>query len=365
MRRSFVYARKSQFKRRSPRPLSARIAAHRRYVRGYRGGRPTYSTMLRNAWPLRGAPAVARRPRFARRIASKGNFGVSRTAVRVPGGRVSGVPKTTAKHRTFVDGAFAVESAQGQQAVHQCLFQCGSSGRFNNGTSLENEVGIWNMASTEGFRYFKKNTYLTMEITSAINTNMTVDIYDCECMETRAYTNNNLGPRDMWSFALDKGFQGTPPVITDPFCTFPSNSALWNKNWKIKGHKRVKLNPGQTHKHTLARTLNKYVDWSDVFLGGSGDAEVGDYNLFLKGLTYGVMIVVNGTPVASLADDQKVAQGKAKVNVVYKHYSEFYRVEDDTKYFGKFTNELDPYQSFADARMINDDDGTLAAIATA
>jgi len=364
MRRSAAFARKYQFKRRSARP-GARSARVPRYVRGYRGGRPTYGTMLRNAWPLRGAPAVARRPRFLKRKSFKGNFGVSRTAIKVPGGRVSGVPKTTAKHRTFTDGAYSVEAPQGQQFVSQALFQCGSSGLFNNGTSLENEAAIWSLATTEGFRYFKKNTYLTMEITSAINTNMTVDIYDCECMKTRAYTTNNLGPKDMWSYALDKGFQGTPPVISDPHCPFPSNSKIWSSNWKIKGHKRVKLNPGQTHKHMYARTLNKYVDWSDVMLGGSGDAQTGDYNLFVEGFTYAVMIVVNGTPVASLANDANVSQGAAKVNVTYKHYAEFYRVEDDTKFFGRMTNSLDPYATFADARMINDDDGTLAAIATA
>jgi len=363
MRRSFM--RKPISRRRSVRPLAARIAAHRRYVRGYRGGRPTYSSMLRNAWPLRGAPAAARRPRFARRMVTRGNFGVSRTAVRVPGGRVSGVPKTTAKHRTFADGAFTVESAQGEQYVHQCLFQLGPNGTYNNGTSLLNEVGIWSMSTTEGFRYFKKNTYLTMDIVSATNTLVTVDVYDVECVDTKAYTTNNLGPKDIWSWALDKGFQGTPPTITDPNCPFPSNSAIWNKAWKIKGHKKVKLNPGQTHKHTLSRTLNKYVDWSDVFQGGAGDAQTGEYNMFLKGLTYGVMIVVNGQPCASLANDTLVTQSKAKVNVTYKHYSEFYRVEDDTKYFGKLTNSLDPYQVFADARMIQDDDGTVAAVATA
>jgi len=361
MRRSFM--RKPISRRRSVRPLAARIAAHRRYVRGYRGGRPTYGTMVRNAWPFRSAPV--RRPRFTRRIAARGNFGVSRTNIRVPGGRVSGVPKTTAKHRTFTDGAFSVEAPQGQQFVSQSIYQCGSSGVFNNGTSLENEAGIWSMATTQGFRYFKKGTYLSMDITSAINTNMTVDIYDVECVDTKAFSGNNLGPKDIWSWALDKGFQGTAPTIADPRCPFPSNSAIWNKSWKIKGHKKVNLNPGQTHKHTYARTLNKYVDWSDVFLGGSGDAQTGDYNMFLKGFTYAVMIVVNGMPVASLANDALVSQGAAKVNVVYKHYSEFYRVEDDTKYFGKMTNSLDPYQTFTDARMINDDDGTLAAIATA
>jgi len=361
----FSFKRSRRVAKRVPRSRVKR-SARRLYVKGYGGGRPGYGTMARNAWPFRSAP---KRNRGSKRRDVVGNWRTTRV---VKGGRSTSrskmFKKVSQKHTVISKGAFTVDAAFGQQLVTCKTFQVGPVLPTYNGTQLESEAAIWGtFVSEDGSRYLKERTHLAMDCANACNSNITVDFYDVEYKDNKAYSASDLDAKAYWSWALDKAFQGTAPVITDPYCPFPQTVPIVRDNLRITGHKRVHLNPGQVHKHIYARKLNKICDWSNVFQGGagSGTAPYANWLQYVKGFTYSVMVVVNGMPVSSAADKTKVNFGAAKVNCTWVHHSDFYRVDDSTAYLGLAANTVDPVQTFADAEMVNDDDGAVTAYAKA
>lgn len=345
----------------------------RTWVRGYRGGRPSYGTMAKNSWPFRKRTKVLRQKRrFRKSKIIQGGFRKSFTLLK-RGGKKSAklaslVGRLGGDRHSVSRGAFTVNlTTAGNQAVVSKVFQRYTSPNGLNGTFIKDEFA--SMSSTvTGDCIFKKSTFLKYDIVSASNTVSYLDIYDIEYKDNMPYNTDYFYPHEMWRDAIDINFANA--TSTDYLRAQEPIPPKWplnqfSQNCRIVKKSRIVLNPGQVHTHTYNRKLNRRFYRAN---GDHGDEQGGapatPYDV-MKGWTYGTMFVLNSTPVSSIGDSTQVNFGLAKVNITWQHRSIFYQITNATRAINYYPNNDDGLATIADPQVMNDDSGTAGAISKA
>jgi len=132
---------------------------------------------------------------------------------------------------------------------------------------------------------------------------MELDIYDFVCHRDTKYSASA-----MFGFiggAYTFPISGSISINSDLPGTHPMESVAFRKAYMIRNWKRVQLNAGQGHKHTVKNVYNKFV--SQAMLGEDPD--------YFKGFTSGIMIVGKGYPMHSTADSNDAAYAACRVDV--------------------------------------------------
>jgi len=367
MRRSAVYARKYRFKKRSPRP-AARSA---RYVRGYRGGRPSYGTMARNAWPFRAAPV--RRARYAARRGTikrtgDGNFTVSRAYMKKKPSIANRIAsKLTADHTLRAQGAKRIEAASGLQAMWSHTFQQGLDGfKAQDGTHISNEWTVIG-GGTDGRMIYKKMTKLLMQLANNTNVCCNIDIYDLEVKEDAPATATEKEPVWYLRQAWDDNFSaGDNTDYIQVRQGIPTGKNIFTNHWKVVKKQTIKLNPGQVHDHAYVRYPHKRIEYGTNVGANTMETGAGGSMLqHIKGITYAVMVIVNGYPVNDRDNTALVNYSGVCVNATWHHTSVFHECNDNTRYYNYATNSLDPVGTLVNVNVMNDDAGAVQAYDTA
>lgn len=157
-------------------------------------------------------------------------------------------------------------------------------------------------AATDGDSVYLLNStaeYLFMNNSLAP---MELDIYDYQCIRDTTYTASQMFgfAGGSWTFPVSGSVY---PVTSDLPGLNPMESAAFRKAYKVKSWKRVQLNAGQGHKHTVLNTYNKFC--SRVMIGEG---------TFYKGFTSGILIVGKGYPMHSTADTNTAAYAAVRVD---------------------------------------------------
>lgn len=362
-------ARKFKFARRAKSGTQKKSrGAKRKYVVGYRGGRPSYGTMARNAWPFRKRRRITRRGKGSKGGAT---FTSSRVTLRKKPTRTNKLlAKLVADHTVLASGAFSVEATGGVQAVHDVIFQRGTAttASQNNGTTIANEFAIYGTGGGPESFILKKGTNLFLQIANAANTCCHVDIYDFVCCEDMPEqgTAPARGPKECFKVAIDKNYVGGAATdYLQPYTKIPFGSTTLSDNWTVKKRSSISLNPGQMHNHRFTRATNKKIHNNQIL-----DNNLIEYPLstggieMVSGWTYAVMVILNGYPASVVDQPTQVGFGPAKINCIWKHSSRFCRIADNTKGRAWNTNTADPPYT-GTTRMVNDDDGAVSTYAKA
>jgi len=345
-------------------------ARTKRYVVGYRGGRPGYGAMARNAWPLRSGPGLRTRSLYGKRKSIKtpdGNF--TKSYCKKSTRKASRVNKLamalTADHTIRTKGAKRVTGAVGQQGIWSHLFQCGiDNSQANDGSHIAGEDAVF--TSSDGSIMYKKSTKCEMSITNVANTLCKVDIYDLECKDDAPSTSGYKNPQWYWRQAADENFNvGNNTDYLVAHTPLPTGKNIFNKMWTVKKKSTCVLNAGQVHTHTYIRKLDKRVPRANLL--GTNIIETGqqDWLHLIKGITYSVMIVVNGFPVNDAITDTNINYGPTALDVVYHHWSVFHRLNDNSRYYTEASNMLEPLGAIGSVSTMVDETGAPALFATA
>lgn len=342
----------------------------RRYVRGYGGGRPGYGTMARNAWPFRSAPT--RRPRFAKRKfmrkTADGNFTKSTAVMKHKGAYINKLAcKMTADHTLRAQGAKRIEAAAGLQAMWSHTYQQGTDlSQAVDGTHVDYEFFIMS-AQAAGKTLYKKLTKLIMTLANPTNANMQVDIYDLEVKDNAIANAAYKEPVWYLRTAWDQDFNaGDNTDYVQVRQGIPTGKNIFTDHWKINKKTTVNLNPGQVHTHKYNRYPNKRLEFGNLI--GGNEVESGAANTpmqHIKGITYAVMVIVNGFPINDVTTKTLVNYSQTAINCTWHHTSVFHVVNDNSRYYNYATNSLDPVGTITTTSLMNDDSGAVTNFAAA
>jgi len=337
------------------------------WVRGHRGGRPSYGTMMRNSWPWRQGGKTRQskyvRPRTSRRLLS-GNSLVTSCSQNKRGMKHAAAFKAlSADHTIEARGAFALNLANtGKQLFQSKVFQLGNDAA-TDGTQVMSEF-VMVGGNVEGGAIFKKGTRAEFSIVSASTAMCKLTMYDVVSKKNkvRALTYNQ-SPENCLANSYDRDFQAATDVThLVPGMGLPPGRNTFNQEWKVLKTSSVVLNPGQVHIHKFNRTSNKKCLYSDLCANFVEDGQVSTGFRLFKDVTYGTLFRLEGFPMTGTTSGINFpSAGFAKCNVTWKHSSTFYAIANLSRNITVAANAVDPYAEglTGSVTMIGDDGGLV------
>lgn len=139
-------------------------------------------------------------------------------------------------------------------------------------------------ATTSDRKLWVDYTSLTYHLTNQSPNLVEMDVYDVLCK-----TDKCDGPKVAWAFGLVDA-QGSSTGIPDQTYpgSYPSQSAIFRRDWKIVKKTRVQMASGANHRHVFRHNINGVVNL------GATEAYATQSNL--KGYTTATFFVTRGMP---------------------------------------------------------------------
>lgn len=338
----------------------------RRYVKGYRGGRPTYATMLRNAWPLRSSSGVKRKSGKGKKLyQSQGPFKMTSTIVK---GRKTKLAKAYkplgADHIARGMGAFNMTNATtGIQYMKSKLVQLGTLGGPSDGTELIQHFTALGLQAVPTSSIFFKYGRLEFEIASACNVPIKLDIYDIVAKKSLTPDGTtNMNPEEIAVRDYDTSFlsaDATAQLQVDT--NLPPGKTVFDQYFRVVRRRKLVLFPGQIHKHMFHKSVRRMIQHTEISHGWM-ETNQGFGTTLVRDLTFGCMFAMNGFPISSTTDNTKVSTSGGKLNITWKYSCNFKAITDNTRMFRTNTNSRDPMMQSSDPQTMLDDADQRAAV---
>lgn len=202
---------------------------------------------------------------------------------------------------------FSATSAQSQQGVStidyvsntadlKLVFESINQYYNTTGAAFVNQGAI---GSTSGqslkFLYYSCQSEVRM-----INQSPSLSEFELHLIMAKNTNAGGTDPKTFWDEGYTHQANNNTATSKEIPYTRPTDSKVFNTHWKIVKTVKGSLNPGETHKHTFNFKPNRVIDTQ--YLNDFGE---------LRGLTFGWMLVVRGTP----ADDTNSGTAAAKIGL--------------------------------------------------
>lgn len=220
-----------------------------------------------------------------------GGISHSYTSRKLYPGRYSGVIKALGNSQTYnilnTVPVIALFNQQGTAAVGGLWSQNTLQQLYNNGSKTKSQPsgGMVLQTYQKSWKMHLESAIITCLFTNTSPNGLEVDIYDCVSKVT---TSNFIATDQAWNQGLiDQELVATSTSIKAPYCV-PTESKLFNVNWRILKRTRVELAAGSSHEHIFYNKINRQVD-----------AEYCVNYAQIKDITYQQLVVVRGVLVDS------------------------------------------------------------------
>lgn len=210
------------------------------------------------------------------------------------------VLRTLAPLRNSVNGAAQLIAGVGvQNAISPLILW-----NVNDLATLMTRAG---KTTTAVAKLIAESVYAECVMTNCFKSNCFVTIYDC--IARKDIGSNNNTPLQSWSTGDSK--ENASSTITT-LGQMPFESESFNQFWKVVRQTKVTLAQGATHRHCVSGSPNRTLSstYTDEVYG-------------VKGLTYGILIIIHGQPANDSVTQTQVRLGSAGLNIVYRYEYDF------------------------------------------
>jgi len=268
------------------------------------------------------------------------------------------VNKLAAPENYISNGSSRTQSRQnGQEWYSKVLWR--PTWSATDGTDLNQLYREWaGVYITKKSNLYIQNQYAKFKVTNQCNTVCDVYLYDMKAARDIDTTETpdfdplalmdqvvtDMATAGASTAAMDKNTQGFNPFSYYDF----------KRSWRLVKSKKITLNPGQTHVHIMSTMGPKVVNGARI----TGHYATGD-------ITKCLMMKIEGYPLNDTTTVSNVGTYAGAIDVTWTAKTTLKAMPVDTRSLWHMVNSVDPIETMAAPRVMDDDSGAAAAISNA